>query len=62
LVLCSSGWILGTARPVAHFNFQRHDEITEVSSDGEADLEPDGTLTGEIRFHHGDEMPFTARR
>jgi hypothetical protein len=46
----------------AHFNVQGHDEMTEVSGDGDADLEPDGTLTGEIRFHHGDEMPFTARR
>ena len=48
--------------PSAHFNFQGHDEMTEVSGDGDADLEPDGTLTGEIRFHHGDNMPFTARR
>jgi hypothetical protein len=46
----------------AHFNFQGHDEMTEVSGNGDADLEPDGTLTGEIRFHHGDEMPFIARR
>jgi hypothetical protein len=46
----------------AHFDFQGYDEMTEVSGDGDADLEPDGTLTGEIRFHHGDEMPFTARR
>jgi hypothetical protein len=28
--------------------------MTEVSGDGDADLEPDGTLTGEIRFHHVD--------
>jgi hypothetical protein len=46
----------------AHFNFQGHDEMTEASGDGDADLEPDGTLTGEIRFHMGDEMPFTAKR
>ena len=46
----------------AHFNFQGHHEMTEVSGDGDADLEPDGTLTGEIRFHHGDDMPFTAKR
>ena len=46
----------------AHFNFQGHDEMTEVTGDGDADLEPDGTLTGAIRFHHGDDMPFTARR
>jgi hypothetical protein len=50
-----------------HFQFDRdgvrgHDEMTEVAGDGDADLEPDGTLTGEIRFHHGDEMPFTAKR
>ena len=36
--------------------------MTEVSGDGDADLEPDGTLTGEIRLHHGDDMPFTAKR
>jgi hypothetical protein len=46
----------------AHFNFQGHDEMAEVSGDGDADLEPDGTLTGEIRFHMGDDMPFTAKR
>jgi hypothetical protein len=46
----------------AHFNFQGHDEMTEVSGDGDADLDPDGALIGEIRFHHGHEMPFTARR
>jgi hypothetical protein len=37
------------------------DEMTAVSGDGDADREPHGTLTGEIRFLHGDEMPFTAR-
>ena len=52
-------WYSPTGAP---FNFQGHDEMTEVSGDGDADLEPDGTLTGEIRFHHGDEMPFTAKR
>ena len=46
----------------ARFNFQGNDEMTEVSGDGDADLAPDGTLIGEIRFHLGDEMPFTARR
>ena len=30
--------------------------------DGEAQLEEDGTLTGEIRFHRGDESSFTDRR
>ena len=45
-----------------HFTFQGHDEMTEVSGDGDADLEPDGTLTGKIRFHLGDEASFIARR
>ena len=46
----------------ADFSFRGSDEGTEVSGDGDADLEPDGTLAGEIRFHHGDDMPFTAKR
>lgn len=46
----------------AHFNFHGSDEGTDVSGDGDADLEPDGTLAGEIRFYNGDDMPFTARR
>jgi hypothetical protein len=45
-----------------HFTFQGHDEMTEVSGDGDANIEPDGTLIGEIRFHLGDEASFTARR
>ena len=45
-----------------HFNFHGHDEMTEVSGDGDADLEPDGSLSGEIRFHQGDEATFTARK
>lgn len=35
--------------------------MTEVRGDGDADLEPDETTTGEIRFHMGDEATFTAR-
>jgi hypothetical protein len=46
----------------AHFSFQSSDEGTEVSGDGDADIEQDGTLSGEIRFHNGDDMPFIARR
>lgn len=44
-----------------HFTFSGHDEMTEVSGDGDADLEPDGSVAGEIRFHMGDEATFTAR-
>ena len=45
----------------AHFTFHGSDEGTEVWGDGDADLEEDGTLAGEIRFHNGDDMPFIAR-
>jgi hypothetical protein len=46
----------------AFFNFHGSDEGTEVSGDGDAEIEEDGTLQGEIRFHNGDDMPFTAHR
>ncbi len=45
-----------------HFTFHGSDEGTEVFGDGDADLEPDGTLAGEIHFHNGDDMPFIAKR
>ena len=45
-----------------HFTFHGSDEGTEVFGDGDADLEPDGTLAGEINFHNGDDMPFIAKR
>ena len=44
-----------------HFTFAGHDEMTQVTGDGDANLEPGGTITGEIRFHQGDEATFTAR-
>lgn len=45
-----------------HFTWEGSDEMDHARGDGDADLEEDGTLTGEIRFHHGDESSFTARR
>ena len=44
-----------------HFTFSGHDEMTELSGGGDADLESDGSITGAIRFHMGDEATFTAR-
>lgn len=46
----------------AHFNFHGSDEGTEVCGDGAANIEPDGTLAGEICFQNGDDMSFTAKR
>lgn len=45
-----------------HFTWAGHDEMDETSGDGDAQLEDDGTLTGDIRFHLGDESSFTPRR
>lgn len=45
-----------------HFTWEGSDEMDHACGDGDAELEEDGTLTGEIRFHRGDESSFTARR
>lgn len=37
-------------------------DVLVADGDGDAQLEDDGTLAGEIRFHRGDESAFTARR
>jgi hypothetical protein len=44
------------------FTSEGSDEMDPARGDGEAELEDDGTLTGEIRFHDGDESTFKARR
>jgi hypothetical protein len=44
------------------FRFQGSDEMDEVSGDGDAELEENDTLNGEIRFDNGDESSFTAKR
>ena len=38
------------------------DEMDHACGDGDAQLEENGTLIGEIRFHRGDESAFTALR
>lgn len=45
-----------------HFTWEGSDEMDHACGDGDAQLEDDGTLTGELRFHRGDESAFTARR
>ncbi len=44
----------------ADFTWQGHNEMDEASGDGFAELDDDGSLTGEIRFHNGDESGFKA--
>ena len=45
-----------------HFTWEGSDEMDHASGDGDAQLDADGTLIGEIRFHRGDEPAFTAHR
>jgi len=46
----------------AEFTFQGHDEMDEVSGSGWVELNEDGTLSGEISFHLGDEATFKAQK
>lgn len=44
------------------FSWDGSDEMTEICGDGHAELQPDGSLHGEICYRHGDEYPFIARK
>ena len=44
------------------FDWEGADEMDEAHGDGWAELQEDGSLAGEIRFHNGDESRFVARR
>src|SRR3954468_10460041 len=50
------------APAVVRFTWQGSDEMDPVSGAGDAELDQDGLLTGEIRFHDGDDSTFEARR
>ena len=60
---CVTGAFAGGADSDAvQFDWDGNDEMDEACGDGWAELQPDGSLTGEICFHNGDEIPFIARR
>ena len=40
------------------FTWTSHDEMDETYGNGDAQLEDDNTLTGDIHFHFGDESSF----
>jgi hypothetical protein len=44
------------------FTWQGFDEMDPASAAGDAELDEGGLLTGEIRFHDGDDSTFKARR
>ena len=47
---------------IIFFNWQGFDEMDEVSGDGSAELDDDGSLGIEIRFHLGDEANLKAQK
>jgi hypothetical protein len=59
---CVTGAIHGAGDSDAiEFDWSGNDEMDEASGDGWAELQPDGSLKGQICFHGGDEANFTAR-
>ncbi len=43
------------------FDWNGNDEMDEVCGSGWAERQADGTLTGEINVHNGDDIPFIAK-
>ncbi len=59
---CITGEIDGSSDSDAiSFTWGGNDEMDEAFGEGWAELQPDGSLVGEIIFHRGDESTFIAR-
>ena len=59
---CVTGSFAGASQGDAvEFDWDGNDEMDEACGDGWAELQPDGSLVGEISFHNGDEIPFVAK-
>lgn len=56
------GLDLEYAKSLVFFTWQGFDEMEETSGDGSAELDDNGDLEIEIRFHHGDEAILKAKR
>jgi hypothetical protein len=60
---CVTGQIWGRGDTDAiDFSWDGADEMDEVNGDGWAQIQPDGSLTGAILFHNGDEANFSAKQ
>lgn len=62
---CVTGHIWAASSTDAEFidfSWSGSDEMDEVQGDGDAELQPDGSLQGEIGFHNGDEYSFAAKK
>ncbi len=60
---CVTGQIIGAGdgSNVA-FSWQGNDEMDEAQGNGWAEIQPDGSINGQICFHGGDEADFVARK
>lgn len=59
---CVTGAIHGAGDGNAiEFDWDGNNEMDEASGDGWAELQPDGSIKGQICFHGGDEANFTAQ-
>ena len=59
---CVTGAIYGAGNSNAvEFTWDGNDEMDQACGTGSAELRPDGSATGQICFHGGDEVNFTAR-
>jgi hypothetical protein len=60
---CVTGQIFGGGDTHAvESSWSGNDEMVEAQGHGWAELQPDGSLKGQICFHGGDEADFIARR
>jgi len=60
---CVTGSFAGGGdHDAVQFDWDGNDEMDEVSGDGWAEVQPDGSLKGEFCFHNGDDIAFVARR
>ena len=51
----------GGDHDAVEFDWDGNDEMDEARGSGWAELQPDGSLQGEICFHGGDDITFIAR-
>jgi hypothetical protein len=59
---CITGQIFGSGNTAnVEFSWTGNDEMDQASGDGWAELQPDGSLKGQIRFHNGHDADFIAK-
>jgi hypothetical protein len=62
---CCTGHIWAASSTEAQcidFSWDGSDEMDEVNGDGFAELQPDGSLKGQICYQNGDDCNFVAKR